>query len=452
VGASSKRRHPLGLLLIGDLARSQAGGLDQQEVQQLCGAACLMLIDRNPQPHHQLTTSFARQASLQAPTAIEAEAVETPRSIDCAAAGLVRGGRGWAPGRALVRPTTRPNRCCATPAHKRPLASRRTCGPSGAGQETPSIFPVAAHSTPAQRRSGAARRPGPGRLRAADLRRAIALVPQQQLRVLRNGGEAYRSDGSATHASRCAQAARLGQMPLTSSKPCRVGYAPGVEERRQQFPGGPNCWLAIARACSAQPRPVAAASMRPPAPSDLLNSEQAVQQGPGGQAMAGPAPCWLNCQSHSPPLQGSRPQNLVARAGASIEQGRPHQLMPATGRLPFTLCNRTADRVAGRRPGGRNVHSPRLLLALTNPASSRRCSPFEGKRIRPSTPLPDDVEGTGAWHAGARCPVAFPRRHPSRCWLGGSRWRSSSTNALRASRRFPKAAEWRAEGLFQHPF
>jgi len=173
----------------------------------------------------------------------------------------------------LVRLRTRPKTglVAQPPAHSGPWPARRRWGPSGAGQRSTLFSPVCCASTTAQREVGCC---STGQdlagLRAADLRRAIALVwPQPELRVLWNVCQKAIRFGRPAKQRAGSPGSTGWPMPLTSSKSPPGGLRGPDRGAGSNFPAVQLQRLAIARAVLRQSRPMLCCSMRPPAPSML---------------------------------------------------------------------------------------------------------------------------------------------------------------------------------------
>ncbi len=320
----------LSVLLIG-ASRIQAGGLDSQGFSSYV-AALLMLID----PISHLTTNYNEfqqgQASLRRLRAIEAEAVETPDPIDARPLGSVRGElrlEGVWFGYDPTKPVLRNLQLTAAPGQLVALV-----GPSGAGKST--LFSLLLRFNTAQRGRVLLDGQDLAGLRAADLRRAIALVPQQSSVFSGTVAEAIRF-GRPASSEQVRQAARLANAAdFIEALP--GGYAARIEERGSNFSGGQLQRLAIARAVLGNP----AVLLLDEATSALdAESEQAVQQGLE-QAMAGRTV--LVIAHRLATVQGAD-QILVLEAGGIVEQGSHDQLMARDGRYR-ELCNRQLIRVA----------------------------------------------------------------------------------------------------------
>jgi ATP-binding cassette subfamily B protein len=167
-------------------------------------------------------------------------------------------------------------------------------------------------------------------LRAAELRRAVALVPQHSSLFSGTIADAIRfgrpaSDGELQRAAQLANAAEfIEALP--------GGYQARVEERGSNFSGGQLQRIAIARAVLGNP----AVLLLDEATSALdAEAEEAVQQGLA-QAMAGRTVLVI---AHRLSTVQEADCILFLENGRIIEQGSHDQLMQAGGRYR-ELCNR----------------------------------------------------------------------------------------------------------------
>lgn len=314
----------LSVLLIG-AARIKAGGLDSQGFSSYV-AALLMLID----PISHLTTNFNEfqqgQASLRRLRAIEAEPVEPPdhpgaRPLGSVSGELVLDGVsfGYQPGSPVLRQLD---------LHIRPGQVVALVGPSGAGKST--LFSLLLRFNTAQ--SGRVLLDGQNLadLRARDLRRAVALVPQQSSVFSGTVAEAI-AFGRPASAEQIRQAARLANAAdFIESLP--GGYDSRIEERGSNFSGGQLQRLAIARAVLGNP----AVMLLDEATSALdAEAEEAVQQGLQ-QAMAGRTVLVI---AHRLATVQEADLIVVLDGGRIVQQGSHDELMASGGRYR-ELCER----------------------------------------------------------------------------------------------------------------
>lgn len=314
----------LSVLLIG-AARIKAGGLDSQGFSSYV-AALLMLID----PISHLTTNFNEfqqgQASLRRLRAIENEPVEPPDHPGARPLGTVSGelvldgvSFGYQPGSPVLRQLD---------LHIRPGQVVALVGPSGAGKST--LFSLLLRFNTAQ--SGRVLLDGQNLadLRARDLRRAVALVPQQSSVFSGTVAEAIAFGRPAT-ADQIRQAARLANAAdFIESLP--GGYDSRIEERGSNFSGGQLQRLAIARAVLGNP----AVMLLDEATSALdAEAEEAVQQGLQ-QAMAGRTVLVI---AHRLATVQEADLIVVLDGGRIVQQGSHDELMASGGRYR-ELCER----------------------------------------------------------------------------------------------------------------
>ena len=314
----------LSVLLIG-AARIKAGGLDSQGFSSYV-AALLMLID----PISHLTTNFNEfqqgQASLRRLRAIEAEPVEAPDRPGAQPLGKVRGGLVLEQvlfGYDAARPVLHNLNLSVEPGQVVALV-----GPSGAGKST--LFSLLLRFNTAQ--SGRVLLDGHNLadLRARELRRAVALVPQQSSVFSGTVAEAIAFGRPATEAA-IRQAAQLANAS-SFIEALPQGYASRIEERGSNFSGGQLQRLAIARAVLGNP----AVLLLDEATSALdAEAEEAVQRGLE-QAMA--CRTVLVIAHRLATVQGAN-RILVLDGGRIVEQGSHNELMASGGRYR-DLCER----------------------------------------------------------------------------------------------------------------
>lgn len=314
----------LSVLLIG-AARIKAGGLDSQGFSSYV-AALLMLID----PISHLTTNFNEfqqgQASLRRLRAIENEPVEPADHPGARPLGRVSGelvldgvSFGYQPGSPVLRQLD---------LHIRPGQVVALVGPSGAGKST--LFSLLLRFNTAQ--SGRVLLDGQNLadLRARDLRRAVALVPQQSSVFSGTVAEAI-AFGRPASAEQIRQAARLANAAdFIESLP--DAYDSRIEERGSNFSGGQLQRLAIARAVLGNP----AVMLLDEATSALdAEAEEAVQQGLQ-QAMAGRTVLVI---AHRLATVQEADLIVVLDGGRIVQQGSHDELMASGGRYR-ELCER----------------------------------------------------------------------------------------------------------------
>ena len=314
----------LTVLLVG-AARIQAQGLDSQGFSSYV-AALLMLID----PIAHLTTNFNElqqgQASLKRLLAIQSEAVEPPDRADAQPLGPVRGelvleqvSFGYDPSQPVLQGVT-------LTAHPGQVVA--LVGPSGAGKST--LFSLLLRFNTAQSGSVSLDGQNLANLRARELRRAVALVPQQSSVFSGTVAEAI-AFGRTASPEQIREAARLANASgFIEALP--QGYASRVEERGSNFSGGQLQRLAIARAVLGNP----AVLLLDEATSALdAEAEEAVQQGLN-QAMAGRTVLVI---AHRLSTVQTADQILVLDRGRIVERGNHRSLMAAGGRYR-ELCER----------------------------------------------------------------------------------------------------------------
>jgi ATP-binding cassette subfamily B protein len=208
-------------------------------------------------------------------------------------------------------------------------------GPSGAGKST--LFSLLLRFNVAQQGRVLLDGQDLVDLRAADLRRAIALVPQQSNVFSGTVAEAI-SFGRDASLEQIRRAARLANADgFIEALP--GGYQARIEERGSNFSGGQLQRLAIARAVLGDP----AVLLLDEATSALdAESEAAVQQGLE-QAMAGRTVLVI---AHRLATVQEADRILVLDGGRLIDQGNHDQLISRPGRYR-DLCERQLIRGGG---------------------------------------------------------------------------------------------------------
>jgi len=320
----------LAVLLMG-AARIQSGDLTGQGFSSYV-AALLMLID----PISHLTTNFNEfqqgQASLKRLRQIEREAVEPPDRPHAQALGPVAGelaleqvNFGYDAGQPVLRQLS---------LQVKPGQVVALVGPSGAGKST--LFSLLLRFNTAQ--SGRVLLDGRdlADLRASELRKAIALVPQQSAVFSGTVAEAI-AFGRPASLEQIQAAARLANADgFIEALP--DGYQARVEERGSNFSGGQLQRLAIARAVLGDP----AVLLLDEATSALdAESEQAVQRGLD-QAMAGRTVLVI---AHRLSTVQEADSIVVLEHGQIVDQGNHDQLISRQGRYR-DLCERQLIRGA----------------------------------------------------------------------------------------------------------
>jgi ATP-binding cassette, subfamily B, bacterial len=314
----------LTVLLLG-AARIKAGGLNSQGFSSYV-AALLMLID----PISHLTTNFNEfqqgQASLRRLRAIESEPVEAPDRPGAQPLGKVRGGLVLEQvlfGYDAARPVLHNLNLTIEPGQVVALV-----GPSGAGKST--LFSLLLRFNTAQQGRVLLDGHDLADLRAQELRRAVALVPQQSSVFSGTVAEAISFGRPASEAAIRRAAHLANAAGFIEALP--QGYASRIEERGSNFSGGQLQRLAIARAVLGNP----AVLLLDEATSALdAEAEEAVQRGLV-QAMA--SRTVLVIAHRLATVQGAD-RILVLDGGRIIEQGSHNELMVQGGRYR-ELCER----------------------------------------------------------------------------------------------------------------
>ena len=320
----------LAVLVMG-AARIQSGDLNGQGFSSYV-AALLMLID----PISHLTTNFNEfqqgQASLKRLRQIEREAVEPPDRPHAQALGPVAGelaleqvSFGYEPGQPVLRELS---------LQVKPGQVVALVGPSGAGKST--LFSLLLRFNTAQ--SGRVLLDGRdlADLRASELRKAVALVPQQSAVFSGTVADAI-AFGRPASLEQIRAAARLANADgFIEALP--EGYQARVEERGSNFSGGQLQRLAIARAVLGDP----AVLLLDEATSALdAESEQAVQRGLD-QAMAGRTVLVI---AHRLSTVQEADSIVVLEQGRIVDQGNHDLLISRPGRYR-DLCERQLIRGA----------------------------------------------------------------------------------------------------------
>jgi ATP-binding cassette subfamily B protein len=319
----------LSVLLLG-AARIQAGGMTSQGFSSFV-AGLLMLID----PISHLTTNFNElqqgQASLRRLRAIEAEPMESPDRDGAPPLGSVHGElelQHVSFGYTTSQPVLKDLSINILPGQRVALV-----GPSGAGKST--LFSLLLRFNIAQRGRVLLDGRDLADLRARDLRRSIALVPQQSQIFSGTVAEAI-AFGRDADQNQIHKAARLANADgFIEALP--GGYYSRVEERGSNFSGGQLQRLAIARAVLGDP----AILLLDEATSALdAEAEAAVQQGLE-QAMRGRTVIVI---AHRLSTVQEADRILVLDGGRIVEQGTHDALMLLGGRYR-ELCQRQFIRV-----------------------------------------------------------------------------------------------------------
>jgi ATP-binding cassette subfamily B protein len=292
-----------------------------------------MLID----PISHLTTNFNEfqqgQASLRRLRAIEQEPVEPPDRPGARALAQLGGAlelRDVSFGYSPSQPVLKQLNLLVAPGQVVALV-----GPSGAGKST--LFSLLLRFNAPQQGQVLLDGLDLQDLRSAELRRAVALVPQQTTLFSGTVAEAIRfgrpaSDDEVIRAAQLANAADfIEALP--------GGYGARVEERGSNFSGGQLQRLAIARAVLGNP----AVLLLDEATSALdAEAEAAVQQGLQ-RAMDGRTVLVI---AHRLSTVQEADHILFLEGGRIVEQGSHDGLMMAGGRYR-DLCNRQLIRSFG---------------------------------------------------------------------------------------------------------
>ena len=320
----------LAVLLMG-AARIQSGDLDGQGFSSYV-AALLMLID----PISHLTTNFNEfqqgQASLKRLREIEREAVEQPDRPDAQPLGRVAGellleqvSFGYDPQQPVLKNLS---------LQVKPGQVVALVGPSGAGKST--LFSLLLRFNTAQGGQVLLDGRNLADLKAAELRTAVALVPQQSAVFSGTVAEAI-AFGRPASREQIQAAARLANADgFIEALP--GGYDARVEERGSTFSGGQLQRLAIARAVLGNP----AVLLLDEATSALdAEAEEAVQRGLD-QAMKGRTVLVI---AHRLSTVQEADSILVLENGQIVDQGNHDLLISRPGRYR-DLCERQLIRGA----------------------------------------------------------------------------------------------------------
>ncbi|MFZ9317865.1 MAG: ABC transporter ATP-binding protein [Vulcanococcus sp.] len=320
----------LAVLLMG-AARIQSGDLNGQGFSSYV-AALLMLID----PISHLTTNFNEfqqgQASLKRLREIEREAVEPPDRADAQPIGQVAGellleqvSFGYDPEQPVLRNLS---------LRVKPGQVVALVGPSGAGKST--LFSLLLRFNTAQGGKVLLDGRNLADLKAAELRTAVALVPQQSAVFSGTVAEAI-AFGRPASREQIQAAARLANADgFIEALP--GGYDARVEERGSNFSGGQLQRLAIARAVLGNP----AVLLLDEATSALdAESEEAVQRGLD-QALEGLTVLVI---AHRLSTVQEADSILVLENGQIVDQGNHDLLISRPGRYR-DLCERQLIRGA----------------------------------------------------------------------------------------------------------
>jgi ATP-binding cassette subfamily B protein len=321
----------LSVLLIG-AARIQSGGLSSAGFSSYV-AALLMLID----PIAHLTTNYNEfqqgQASLRRLRAIEAEPVEPPDRTGARPLGQVQGElvlEGVSFAYNPEKPVLQNLSLRIAPGQVVALV-----GPSGAGKST--LFSLLLRFNTAQRGRVLLDGQDLADLQARELRRAVALVPQQSRVFSGTVAEAI-AFGRPASSDQVREAARLANADgFIEALP--GGYGARLEEGGSNLSGGQLQRLAIARAVLGNP----AVLLLDEATSALdAEAEEAVQRGLD-QAMAGRTVLVI---AHRLSTVQEADRILVLESGRIVEEGNHDSLMARGGRYR-DLCQRQLIRIEG---------------------------------------------------------------------------------------------------------
>ena len=320
----------LAVLLMG-AARIQSGDLDGPGFISYV-AALLMLID----PISHLTTNFNEfqvgQASLKRLREIEREAVEQPDRPDAQPLGRVAGellleqvSFGYDPQQPVLKNLS---------LQVKPGQVVALVGPSGAGKST--LFSLLLRFNTAQGGQVLLDGRNLADLKAAELRTAVALVPQQSAVFSGTVAEAI-AFGRPASREQIQAAARLANADgFIEALP--DGYDARVQERGSNFSGGQLQRLAIARAVLGNP----AVLLLDEATSALdAEAEEAVQRGLD-QAMQGRTVLVI---AHRLSTVQEADSILVLENGKIVDQGNHDLLISRPGRYR-DLCERQLIRGA----------------------------------------------------------------------------------------------------------
>jgi ATP-binding cassette subfamily B protein len=321
----------LSVLLIG-AARIQSGGLSSAGFSSYV-AALLMLID----PIAHLTTNYNEfqqgQASLRRLRAIEAEPVEPPDRPGARPLGQVLGElvlEGVSFAYTPAKPVLHNISLRIDPGQVVALV-----GPSGAGKST--LFSLLLRFNTAQQGRVLLDGQDLADLQARELRRAVALVPQQSRVFSGTVAEAI-AFGRPASSERIREAARLANAD-GFIEALHGGYSARLEEGGSNLSGGQLQRLAIARAVLGNP----AVLLLDEATSALdAEAEEAVQRGLD-QAMAGRTVLVI---AHRLSTVQEADRILVLESGRLVEEGNHDSLMAQGGRYR-DLCQRQLIRIEG---------------------------------------------------------------------------------------------------------